>query len=355
MLCGGPRGDRSPEMHVRPGAPAARVLRYGFVRYFAWFTWFIWLASARVLAQSDSALSVERGGGSEDCPDADSLGARVAAIRGAPTQTLQRYAVRFERDATEYSALIRSGTGDALVRRIAAPGSDCAALAQATALTLALLFDADGARPASQVATPAPVVPLEPQPAAAAFAAQPERPLAVARTASGAARRLANLTLGAGSLLAVVRPVAPAFVADGGMTWARLRFALGALWVSPQRSELGPGSVVQSLLSGRARLCYAPILSNSVRVDLCSGYFVGELHASARGFTRNLSESRLFSALPLTLDLLQFGRHFGWQLDASLLVPFRRNQFGIDELGAVYRPGAVALLFTLSGVGLLGF
>src|SRR5436190_4163558 len=118
-------------------------------------------AACPARAQHAPALSVERAAGAEGCPDADALGARVAAIRGAEPNGPARYTVTFAREGEVYSTQIRSEAGSADVRRIEDRGTDCSALAQATALTLALLYDADAARTSApqppSVTRPAPI------------------------------------------------------------------------------------------------------------------------------------------------------------------------------------------------------
>jgi hypothetical protein len=159
-----------------------------------------------------------------------------------------------------------------------------------------------------------------------------------------------SVSLGSGALIAVLRPIAPAPLADAGLVVDRVRFSLGALFVPTQRLELAPGSVHTWLLSASARACYAPLRSGSIRLDVCSGFALGVIKGSAHGFTRTEAHTRVFSALPIEIALAQLGRALGWEFGAALLVPFRRNQFAVENAGIAYDSPPVAALVTLRGV-----
>ena len=93
-------------------------------------------------AQGAEALSVERGIGAEDCPDVDMLSAHIAKIRGrAGVSSSASYSVSFSHTGDAYTAVIRSGPNGESQRVLEGHGPACAALAQAAAVTLALLFD----------------------------------------------------------------------------------------------------------------------------------------------------------------------------------------------------------------------
>src|SRR5450432_2493224 len=99
--------------------------------------------SGEARAQSPELLNVERGPGAEECPDAPTLIARIAAIRGrAGAPGSASYDVGFSHTADTFTAVIRGGDGESQ-RVLEGRGLTCAALAQATAVTLALLFDSE--------------------------------------------------------------------------------------------------------------------------------------------------------------------------------------------------------------------
>jgi hypothetical protein len=303
------------------------------------------LGPSHLHAQADAALSVARGEGAEDCPDAAMLAASIHALRGADPSGPIRYAVLFARTGGVYSTRIQSGVEGHEVRQIEDRGPDCAALAQATAVTLALLYDADAAHtPSSEPAPVARSVAAPPAPAAA--------PPATRATQSAAPTLQASLSLGGGALIGVVRPVAPLLLGEVGAVLPHLRFALGALFVPAQRIELAPGHVTAYLLSGDARACYAALRRASLRLELCSGFALGATRAAAHGFTRDERRTRLFYAWPVEVAFAQLGRAVGWELGAALLIPFRRAQFSVDGAGTAYESPPLAALLTLRAIGL---
>src|SRR5882724_5107541 len=102
------------------------------------------LLSRPAHAQQDDAVHVERDPGAEDCPDTEDLAARVATVVGHPSDPRQtRYVVTFARTPQTYTATIRSGVGSGTVRQLSAREPNCAALAHATTVALAVLLDAD--------------------------------------------------------------------------------------------------------------------------------------------------------------------------------------------------------------------
>src|SRR6188768_386541 len=208
------------------------------------------LLQVSALAQALDALRVERAPGAEDCADAANLGERIARIRGrVDTPKNSHYEVHFSRTADTFSASIHSGPNGEGQRELTGPGPTCASLAQATAVTLALLFDSDEA--SATRAEPEPPAPAAPPPAV--IAPRVEAPPQVA--ARPPARLRGTLSLGAAGLAFVLRPLAPAFVAEMGLSYQRVRTGLGALWVPTQSLTLEPGHVDESLLAGTARAC----------------------------------------------------------------------------------------------------
>ena len=82
-----------------------------------------------------------------------------------------------------------------------------------------------------------------------------------------------------------------------------MRGSVGALWLTPQTLELAPGNVREHLISASLRACYAVADSTVLRLDACSGAFIGAVHAEARGFAQNTQHSELFLAFPAGLGL----------------------------------------------------
>jgi hypothetical protein len=321
----------------------AWMRRRRFVAQVMWIG--VWTAAsvAHAQAQAVEPLRVERELGSETCPDAAELAARVQAIRGQAPAAESSYFVQFARLGRVYSAVLRSGTDGSSLRNLESPAADCAALAQATAVTLALLFDADAARvqTAPVPAAPLPAAPPEPPPPAAATPEPPPPP-----------RSKLGVSIGAGLAEGVLRPWAPALLGEVAFVHADLRLGLGAWWIPLQDSKLGPGTIALGLVAASTRVCYAAFRRPWLQVEGCSGFALGSISAAASGFMdRAQDKHRLFAALPLELAFGQASPHASWQLSAALLLPFRRNQFSIDGLGRVYDTPALAALLSLRVAG----
>jgi len=301
-------------------------------------------------ARAPEALRVERAPGAEDCADAANLGERIARIRGrADTPKNNHYEVTFSRAADTFSASIRSGPNGERQRVLTGRGPTCASLAQATAVTLALLFDSDEdsaakvepePKPSAPVVTPPVIAPrVEPPPRAAA---RPREPLR------------GTLSLGAAGLVAVLRPISPAFVAEMGLSLGRFRAGLGALWVPTQSLALEPGHVDESLLAGTARACLSFARARRVEFDMCSGMFVGAVHAHAVGFTSNEQATRSWLSVPLELSVADLSGTVGWELSATALGQLVHHDFQVEGLGAPYHAPRVGAMFTLRAIGLFG-
>jgi hypothetical protein len=292
-------------------------------------------------AQEAPRLVVERGVGAEPCPDAEALTLRIEQIRGRSGHDLaSRYRVAFTRKDDGFSAAISTGPSGANVRTLENSGPRCLDLANAIALTLALLFDSDivlkkDPDPIVETATPA---------APAPQSASPERPRL---------RRDATLALGAAGLAGVLRHASPAVTADVGIAGARWRMSLGALWAIPQTIGLGPGTVKEQLVSGSLRACFAPLRHEWLRLDVCSGAAVGLLAGQAQGFTRNEHHVRPWVAVPFEIALAGWSAPIGWELGAGGLAAVQRPDFSIEGLGVAYESPQVGGILSFRVVGML--
>ncbi|WP_437968474.1 hypothetical protein WMF04_03910 [Sorangium sp. So ce260] len=306
-----------------------------------------------------------RGAGAESCPDAAHLIERVEQLSGRrETGASGAYLVSFTRDADGFRASIRSGSG---ARELRDRGRSCAALEQATAVTLALLLDSDAREPslrepeagARSAPLPAPEAPAPPP---GAPAETPRAPPGLtgaggaredegeAPSPGGGATRL-TLAAGAAGLFGVVRPLAPAVSAEIGIGGARFRATLGALWLVPQTLEHGPGELRETLLGGVVRACITAAGSEALRFEVCSGLHAGQLKVVASGYTRNDAAEAAWLSVPLELSLASLAGPLGFDVGAAALLPLRRNDFSVDGVGVAYRSPPVGALVSIRGVG----
>ena len=328
------------------------------MRRLAWFSLLgvgmaVLHASGSAYAQGLDALRVERAAGAEDCADATSLGERIAQIRGrADTQKNSHYEVSFSHTADTFSARIRSGPNGEGQRVLSGHGPSCASLSQASAVTLALLFDSDEDTPPN--VEPAPPLPATTPRRAIEWRVEPrvEPPPAAPHSRE---RIHSTLSLGAAGLAFVLRPLSPAFVAEAGLGVERFRAGLGAVWSPTQSLALDPGHVDESLLAGTARVCLALARARRLRFDACSGLFVGAVAARAVGFTRNEQRRRSWLAIPVELSVADLSGAVGWEVSAAALGSLLHRDFQVEGLGAAYRAPRVGAMLTLRAVGLLAW
>ena len=297
-------------------------------------------------AQSMDALRVDRGPGAEDCPDGMSLSERISAIRGRPdAPNHETYEVSFSHTADTFSATIRGGPNGESQRVLEGRGPTCAALAQATAVTLALLFDSEADSRSQPKPEPAPPPAPPPKIEKPPVEAIPPPPHAHTHIDS-------TLSIGAAGLAFVLRPLSPAFTGELGLRVEGFRVGLGVLWNPTQSLSLEPGRVKESLLGGTARTCVALSRGQSVELDVCSGLFVGAVTAHAEGFTQNDRRVRSWLAVPVELSLAELSGPVGWEVSASALGTLVHPDFEVQNLGAAYRSPRVGAMLTFRAVGL---
>jgi hypothetical protein len=229
--------------------------------------------------------------------------------------------------------------GGTSVRVLSAHGRNCTALAQATAVTLAMLIDSDDSMPPP--AAPKPHPPPESKPAPPTAALEVQRP----RTAIAG-----GPAVGVAGLAGVLGPVAPALLAEGELRVGRFRGGIGVLWGLGHTLSLGPGSVRESLVAGTFRGCLGLTEDPALRLDLCTGLFGGALGAEARGFTSNFEHRRPWLVLPVELSLARLSGPIGWELSASALTMLVEHDFAIDGVGVAYHSPPVAGMLSLRGL-----
>jgi hypothetical protein len=291
-----------------------------------------------------SFLSVTRAEGAESCPDAEALREHVDRLRGhQATREPSAYRVRFSYHGGVFRADIRVGESPG-ARVLRDRRSTCASLEQATALTLALLLDSDASELPPEKNEPEPERPpaVEQPPARDQGPAQPDRRKNATHFA---------LSLGGGALFGVVQPVAPTVLGELGIGVNRFRTGIGVLWLPTQTREFGPGQLRQKLFSGVARTCLTAVQANQTRFDLCSGIYAGLLTVEASDYTRNGSADKAWLAVPLGFALATTSSPVGVEVAASALIPLRRNDFSIDNLGVAYASWPVGMLLSMRAVG----
>ncbi|APR75317.1 Hypothetical protein A7982_00663 [Minicystis rosea] len=268
---------------------------------------------------------------------------------------------------------VRLDAGNARVRELHA--ASCEALADATAVILALMIDPTAVASAPPAA-PAPAAPSSAAPSASAVPAAPPSPPSAPPAPASAPPAPASAAPSVSTAPDTSRAAAPpstrsrvpaprfhllawaladvgslpgvSFAAGGtaALSLGAFRFELGAgVWpsraaTSPQRATAG-GDI--SLVAGAAGACYSLLAPGAFELAPCLAFELGRIHAAGYGVTMPGEGSALWSAL-------KPGARFAWspvsrvalvlRLDAA--VPFARPSFVLSNLGPVHRSGPLA-------------
>jgi hypothetical protein len=241
---------------------------------------------------------------------------KAPAPAAADDDAPDRVTISFDRGREGYRVRIEMRGENAGSRELTDPNTACSSLAQATALTIALILDPNATPPPS----PPPPAPSEPKP----------------REEAGPPWALAAFVSG-GAALGIVRPAAP--FAMLGLTASPSPFFslnVSGVLVPSQSLSLPPGSVDVSLTGGAAQLCVLP-LGSHVRLGACAGAAVAVLSASGWGYTSESSARRpLVGALFGLLAEGSLVGPAGWMAHVDGFAPIHRESFGIAGAGVAY-------------------
>lgn len=301
-----------------------------------------WLWSSNAWAGETGAeaiaIDVRRDESAEDCPDSSWFRGRLAEQRGE-TQQRGDFTVSLSRKGDTFRATIQrwqDGERIAAERVLADRSTSCAPIAEAVAVTLAILAE-DFAREQARAPEPPPAPKVVSPPAQPAPVPPPPSSI---RLWVGA---------GAGAYGAFISPAAPAFALGIALDSRSLRQGLRGSFTMPQRFELGPGRVVvQAWLI--TMLSCVRLARGTAGLALCAAFDAGQLRGTSEGFTDTSPGMRSYEALGLELqpswNFAERGR-----ISAVLggLLPFTRESFSVTGLGAAYVPPAVgwrALFFS---------
>jgi hypothetical protein len=119
--------------------------------------------------------------------------------------------------------------------------------------------------------------------------------------------------------------------------------AYGAYW--PSQTAHAPtlptagGDVF--LADGGARACWVPV-TGGLELSACPGLELGVLHGQGKNVrSPRPNDGVWFAATALARASWRVGPSFALFLDASLAVPFFRDQFSLDDLGTIHQAAPV--------------
>jgi hypothetical protein len=296
------------------------------------------LAARTGLAAPLSAnLSVTRAAGAEDCPDGAELGGAIEAILkralsvpAAPEQTL-RVEVDFTRHGDRYQAALRLRGAKEGERVLDDRGSTCAALAEATGVTLALLLDRELEHQAPPPPPPEPAPPPPPPPTTERAGTRGWLSILAGPTFG----LVPQTSLGAGAAVGI----------DHGPFWMEI----AGRHVAAQSTPFGPGSVRVALTMADLELCGSLALSGeALRTALCAHAAAGRLAAEGVGYPTSTSAALTWLAAGGGARIGGIvGGRWHWGMRSAVLIPAREQTFSVQNAGIAYDTSRVAIAVDL--------
>jgi hypothetical protein len=290
------------------------------------------LATIPSSAWAEANLVVTRADDAQQCPGAEEIRAlSLAALPPSVPPPTHAYRVSFAQSGSLFEAVIVDETAQR-TRVLSDTKPGCSALGQAVAVIVATMWSSER----DETNPPPP----PPSPSTGVDQALPVNP----PHASGPRWVFGT---GASTAVSVVRPVAPALLADVAVEFAHASLAVGALWIPAQRIDVAPGSIEVQLVSGLLRGC--AFLGSEFHVGVCATALAGALHGEARGFTSDGQRTASWFAIEPDVFV---DRSLGWwvrvRLAAGAVVPLPPADFAVSNAGAAYLGPAVGGLFSLS-------
>lgn len=275
-------------------------------------------------------LSVVRSQDAADCPDQTEFAALVDALArpDAPPAGAVLVDAQFFRERGQYTVALRVSGDRTGQRTLHDPGAACASLAEAAALTVAILLDPD--RPAPPA--PPPTAP----------------PLVAPSVTVPAPIEVWSFWAAAGPLLTTgltATPAAGAVVEVGLDRTSGWRLGVGVLWLPEREFRKAPGALDVSLLAATGRGCWLGA-AGPVRVGGCGRVAAGAYTASARGYSTNLTPQEAWVGAGATgvvegpvTGPLSWGAEVGWMASP------RSRAFVIGGVGKPFDPSAAGGLW----------
>lgn len=280
------------------------------------------------------------------CPGGDKVLSEIDRLlgeRGArPPKPIQATATVAQDEHGGFRVHLETqGDGEARVREVR--GASCAAIADATALILALMIDPAAVAERDPAAPAPPPAPPRRPPPPAPPASPPRAPRPAPRAAAvplsfrfaawvgGDVGSLPGVALGLGGTAALV--------------YGPLRFELGvAGWpdrASSLASRPAAGGDV-SLVAGKSGACF---LFPVARFEIapCTAFELGRIHAAGFGVSTPSEGSALWSALHAGALATWFPiERIGLSLRLDAVFPFSRPRFVLENVGPVHQASPVA-------------
>jgi hypothetical protein len=275
---------------------------------------------------------VVRDSGAEDCPGAEVLAAEVnrrlgrGALAASSRSQGRGVFVQIARTAEGYHGVLSAVGGAAAGREVFDEGSSCIGMAEALAVTLAILVD----RPGS--------------PTPAKYARRPQPAPDPRRVATDEV-----LLIGPAAGYGLADGVAPGVVGEMHFKWSVWSAGLGGLWFAPRRLAFAPGQVVVSHWAVAARGCWAVAGWSGGRLEACLWPFAGRIRGEGEGFAPDRSAQRLwFGAAAGAVVAGRIVGRLGWEARLAAGASPRRQRFVVDGGGMAFESAPAFALGALA-------
>jgi len=206
--------------------------------------------------------------------------------------------------------------------------SACEPLAEAAALTIAILADDFAQQSAPRAApSPAPIV-----------SAPPPRPATIAQPVEQKRELEVWVGAGGGGAMSFISPLAPILGFSTALDSINFRQGLRVMLTTEQKFELDPGRVVVQAWLLTVLSCLR-FTQASFGAALCGALDGSMLRASAEGFENGQPSTRKYAAAGLELQPAWLVSD-SYRLSAALgaLLPFRQESFSVTGRGVAYVP-----------------
>jgi hypothetical protein len=285
-----------------------------------------WSSFAASQSMGKARIAVTRAENALLCPDGGALIERLRSVRAKADAELPEVFldVRMQRDEEGFSAEVRASGARAGIRTLRAAGPGCEALADAVAVSIAVLLDEEE----RAVTTAPPALPVS--------VSEPPRPREH--------RSRGDAWLGGGAAMGMPHELGG--IATGGVAIEIAdRTVIGAegVWAPSRTIPFAGESVDVSLALGLLKGCrFSMGFVRESPLALCAAAGAGRLHGAGRGFSPDRTANRaLFLAGPTVLVRGPVAGPLGLTFEVSALFPLRRETFSVDGSGTAYETPTV--------------
>jgi hypothetical protein len=253
--------------------------------------------------------------------------------------------VIFDRDPSGYSAEVRVSGRKQGVRKVDAAGDDCAALAEATTVVLAMVLDR---LPGDALSAPSSAPPEQPTPAPLTASA-PSRESAPSDGAK-ATRVVFAVEATGGVAYGMIGANASGMVGAAAHAGARFwEVQLGAAWTPARGIPYAGEEVRVGAVSGRIDGClwFTPG-GKQFRAAGCTSLWLTALHGEGHGFDQDHATTQFWPALAGGLTgRWRLSPRWALRLAGWGLVPLRRVTFSVAGLGTAFETHSWAVVTEL--------